>query len=138
MMAQDKNNKAEEPKIVIDDDWKAQAQAEKEKLAQQVDGQEQAAAGEGATRQLPPGDFTTLVTSLATQVFLSLGGIENPETKKRYLDLDLAKHHIDILAMLEQKTKGNLSDAEKKLLDQALYEVRMQYVQVAQNATRVR
>jgi len=138
MMAQDKNNKAEEPKIVIDDDWKAQAQAEKEKLAQQVDGQEQAAAGEGATRQLPPGDFTTLVTSLATQVFLSLGGIEDPETKKRYLDLDLAKHHIDILAMLEQKTKGNLSDAEKKLLDQALYEVRMQYVQVAQNATRVR
>ena len=44
----------------------------------------------------------------------------------------MAKHHIDTLAVLEEKTSGNLTDEEKKLLDNALYEVRMRYVQVAQ------
>ena len=63
--------------------------------------------------------------------------MEDPKTKRRYVDLDLAKHHIDILGLLEEKTKGNLTDEEKKLLDQALYEVRMQYVQIAQRATRM-
>jgi hypothetical protein len=133
----------EKPKIIVDDDWKAQAKAEKEKLAQQVESSKSATpAGTGApgdegtaakgTRELPHASFTTLVSSLVTQVFLALGGLEDPKTKRRYVDLELARHHIDTLTVLEEKTHGNLTEDEKKLLDKALYETRMQYVQLAQ------
>ena len=135
---QGEKNQQEEPKIIVDDDWKAQAQAEKEKLSEQV--QKEAAEGkpaEARPRELPPAGIPTLISTLVTQVYLELGGLEDPKTKRRYVDLDLAKHHIDMLAVIEEKTKGNLSDEEKKLLDQALYETRMQYVHIAQHATRV-
>jgi hypothetical protein len=156
----------QKPKIVIDDDWKAQAKAEKERLAREPEQKKQqpAAAGQapggapggavqaqsaGAAagaptreaaaakaaqaRQLPPASFATHVNSVVTQVFMALGGMEDPRTKRRYVDLDLAKYHIDTLAILEQKTKGNLTEDEKRLLDQGLYESRMQYVHVAQS-----
>ncbi len=138
------NGKQEESKIFVDTDWKKQAQEEKEKLAKEVEeqstsgGAAEAAAGAQAQqggaeqRELPEANFTTLVSSLVTQIYFALGGMEDPRTKKRYLDPELAKHHIDTLAMLDEKTKGNLADEERKLLEQALYETRMQYVQVSQ------
>ena len=127
------DDKKDKPKIVVDDDWKAQAQAEKEKLDEQP--AEQPAAEEPQAqgpRKLPPATFSTLVNSLATQAILSMGQMRDPKTKKPIIDLDLAKHHIDTLAMLEEKAKGNMTDEESKLLDQAIYQVRMQYVQFAQ------
>jgi len=144
---------SEKPKIVVDSDWKAQAQAEKEKLAREVEAKQAqaqqaaaagpagpaaagAAAGPGGQRELPPASFETLVASLATQILYALGGYEDPRTKRRYVDLDLAKHHIDTLTVLEAKTKGNLTEDEKKVLDNALYECRMQYVQIAQRVIR--
>ena len=135
------NAKGEEkPKIVVDADWKAQAQREKEKLAEQVESAKPAAQAPGAPgaeppaqpRELPPANFAALVSTLVTQVFLALGGYEDPKTQRRYVDLELARHHIELLAMLEDKTRGHLTDDEKKLLDKALYETRMQYVQLAQ------
>ncbi len=135
---QGEKNQQEEPKIIVDDDWKAQAQAEKEKLAEQVEKEAtEGKPGEARPRELPPAGLSTLITTLVTQVYMELGGLEDPKTKRRYVDLDLAKHHIDMLVVIDEKTKGNLSDEEKKLLDQALYETRMQYVQIAQHATRV-
>jgi hypothetical protein len=126
-MAEDKEDK---PKIIVDDDWKVQAQKEKEKLAQQAETKGEAEGGE--PRELPPASFTTLVGSLVTQIYMAVGGYEDPRTRKRYVDLALAKHHVDMLSVLEEKTKGNLSEEEKKLLDNALYETRLQYVQMAQ------
>ena len=143
-MAESEQNRDSEsqdaPKIIVDDDWKAQAQAEKEKLAEQVEKQgESPAAGpageEGGRPELPPASFATLINSIMTQTIFALGGMEDPQTKRRYVDLDLAKHHIDTLSVLETKTRGNLSDEEKKLLDRALYETRMQYVQIAQRVS---
>ena len=130
---------AEDKKIIIDDDWKNQAQAEKEKLAEQAEtpGQGGAAGATEGERGLPAASFTTLISSLVTQIFYSLGGIEDPQTGKRYLDLPLAKHHIDMLSVIEEKTKNNLTPDEKKLLDQALYETRMQYVQIAQRVSQM-
>lgn len=129
---------AEDKKIIIDDDWKNQAQAEKEKLAEQTEKPgEGGPAGPEGERGLPPASFTTLISSLVTQIFYSLGGIEDPQTGKRYLDLPLAKHHIDMLSVLEEKTRNNLTPDEKKLLDQALYETRMQYVQIAQRVAQM-
>jgi len=136
MMAENgqEKNDQEEPKIIVDDDWKSQAQAEKEKLAEEVDSQAdgQGQADGGRDRQLPPASFATLVNLLATQIIFALGGVEDPKTKRRYVDLTLAKHHIDTLVVLEEKTKGNLTAEEKSLLDNALYETRMSYVQMAQ------
>lgn len=144
----------DKPKIVIDDDWKAQAQREKEKLAKEVEAGPKAAPaaagggaaaggqaagggkrGRGGPRELPPPTFTTLVSGLVTQAFMHLGGVEDPQTHRRYVDLDLAKHHIDTLAMLEEKTKGNLTEEEGKLMDQALYECRLQFVNIAQRVS---
>lgn len=128
----------DKPKIVVDEDWKAQAEAEKEKLAEQEEAGAAAGASGGAAgaareaRSLPPASFAALVSSIVTQIMFALGAIEDPQTKRRYRDLALAKHNIDMLAVLEAKTKGNLTEEEKRLLDQALYEVRMQYVRLAQ------
>lgn len=132
---EDKKDK-NEPKVIVDEDWKAQAQAEKERLSRM---EQQSATGGSSqqatsTRSLPEASFTVLVSSLMTQVLFALGMIEDPNTHKRYRDLELAKHNIDMLAMLEEKTRGNLTEQEKRALDEALYEVRMAYVRVAQGA----
>ncbi|NIA06341.1 MAG: DUF1844 domain-containing protein [Actinobacteria bacterium] len=124
-MSKEKKEKEEKPKLHVDDDWKAQAQAEKTRHAQD--------AGEKVPERgpLPPANFTLLVISLATQARMCLGDIENPEDGQKQVDVELAKHNIDLLGMLEEKTKGNLSVQEKKLLDSVLYELRMRYVQLA-------
>ena len=128
----EENQNQDKPKIIVDDDWKAQAQAEKERLSQEVETEQ----AEGHGRQVPPASFRTLVSSLMAQSFMALGGMQDPKTGKRLVDLALAKHHIDMLSVLEEKTKGNITDEEKKLLDQALYESRMQYVHVAQQVSK--
>lgn len=135
MAKQDPEQPQEEPKIVVDEDWKAQAQAEKQKLA---DEEKEApppgagAAGAAQGREIPPASFATLVSGLVTQILFALGAVQDPQTRRRFRNLALAKHHIDTLAVLEEKTKGNLAPEEKRVLDSALYEVRMAYVQVAQ------
>ncbi len=145
-MADSNKQDSEQPKLIIDDDWKAQAQAEKEQLAQDAEEKPQATPapldGEGqdaqpSQRELPPASFSTLVSSMMTQVIFALGGMQDPQSKERYVDLEVAKHHIDTLSVLEEKTSGNLSDDEKNLLDRALYETRMQYVQVAQRMSNL-
>ncbi len=132
----DQEHQKDEPKIIVDDDWKSQAQADKQKLAEQVEGQEPGAAQTGPEGgEIPPASFSTLVGSMLTQVMMALGGVEDPKTKRRYVDLELAKHYIDTLSVLEQKTKGNLDEEETKLLDRGLYEARMHYVQMAQQVS---
>ena len=128
-MTKDKKKDKDEAKIHVDSDWKAQARAEKEELGKQ----EQAAAEAKTQAQrapLPPPSFTLLVISLVSQARICLADMDNPVTKKRQVDLEAAKHHIDMLEMLDAKTSGNLSDEEKKLLDSVLYELRMRYVQM--------
>ena len=129
-MEKDKKEDKSEPKIHVDSDWKVQAQAEKEKLSKE----EQATAGpetQAERGSLPLPSFTLLVLSLVTQARICLADMDNPITGKKQLDLEAAKHHIDMLEMLDTKTKGNLSDQEKKLLDSVLYELRLRYVQLS-------
>lgn len=128
----DQQKPADKPKIVVDEDWKAQAQAEKDRLVEQEEQHEHEQGG--AEGELPPATFATMVSGIVTQILFALGGIADPRTGKRYLDLALAKHHIDTLSMLDEKTKGNLAEDEKKMLDQALYECRMHYVRMVQAA----
>ena len=122
----------DQPKIIIDSDWKAEAQAEKEKLAEQ----EAASAGEGdpqgAGGKLPPADFRTLVGMLASQAIMYMGGVADPQTGKAMFDPEASTHLIDLLAVLEEKTKGNLSDEESKELSGVLHELRSRFVELAQ------
>jgi hypothetical protein len=131
------DNKDEKSKIIIDDDWKAQAQAEKEKLAEEAEKSGEGGGAAGGPKELPPANFAGLLNALVSNIFFALGGYEDPKTKRRYVDLALAKHYIDLLGVLEEKTKGNLAEDEKKLLDQAIYETRMQYVQLAQRVSQM-
>ena len=77
---------------------------------------------------LPAVDFHTFVLSLGSSALLHLGELEHPDTGPVEKDLPLAKHTIDILAMLQDKTKGNLTQAEEKLMDSLLYDLRLRYV----------
>jgi hypothetical protein len=143
----------------IDTDWKKQAQEEKRRLAEEQEKRSAAGAGAGTataspatgappdavgaapgasrgrggttgTRELPLASFATLVQSIVTQILFYLGDIATRGGEPQ-INLDMAKHQIDMLGVLEDKTKGNLSEEEKRLLDAALYETRMRYVSVA-------
>jgi hypothetical protein len=81
---------------------------------------------------LPAVDFHTFVLSLGSSALLHLGELEPPDGGEPEKDLALAKHTIDILTMLEAKTRGNLTGAEEKLMESLLYDLRLRYV----NATK--
>lgn len=75
-------------------------------------------------------DFSTFILSMSSSVFLHFGDIPNPETGAKGKNLPVAKQTIDIISMLQEKTKGNLSDDENKLLENILYELRMRYMEL--------
>lgn len=123
----------EAPKIIVDSDWKNQAQAEKERLAEA----EAAATGRpGAEQGMPVADFPALVSMLITQSLMYLGGVADRRTGQAIFDPDLAKFYIDLLAVLEEKTRGNVSDAESKDLLAAVHELRGRFVELSEMVAR--
>ena len=94
------------------------------------------AAGESATPRpksqrapLPEPNLKTFVSGLAGQVLINLGLFVNPMTGKRQVDLEQAKYSIDLLQILQDKMRGNLTDEEAKLMSAILYDLRMRYVE---------
>lgn len=77
-----------------------------------------------------PVTFSTFVLGLSTQALLHLGEIPNPVSHAVETDLDAARQVIDILGMLAQKTRNNLEPGEQSLLESALYDLRMRYVEL--------
>lgn len=119
-------------KIIFDEDWKQQAQTEKEKLSQKDKDASAESGSPASTHALPAASFSTLVESLMIQTLYALGKIADPSGPAAAVNLDLAKHHIDILQVLQDKTKNNLTEEESQMLAVRLHEVRMHYVEVAQ------
>jgi hypothetical protein len=111
----------EQKKIIVDDDWKAEAKREKERLAEET----------AKSEPLPHPSFAELVNMIAMQAIVGLGGVAGPGGERIPPSLEVAKHYVDMLQILEDKTKNNLTEEEQKLLDQVLYEIRMRYVQSA-------
>jgi hypothetical protein len=125
------------PKIIVDEDWKKEAQREKEVLAaQERDEKKKAQAEEGPRRPgpLPKGDLAALISMLTTQALYALGVLQVKGQEDRQPDLEMARYNIDMLETLEEKTKGNLTEAEGTALNNTLNELRMGYVQVANRA----
>lgn len=121
-------------KIIVDEDWKEQAQKEKEKLAEEEKKEEQSGGGQQQgqqSRKLPKGDFSGLVSMLATQAMFAMGLIQPEGQEKREPDLELARYNIDMLEALQEKTEGNLESKEEDMLRQALDQLRMAFVKLS-------
>ncbi len=78
---------------------------------------------------LPKVDIGTFVLSISSSVLVHLGEVPDPESGRVSENLDMAKHTIDILIMLEEKTRGNLTRDEERLIKDVLFELRLKYVQ---------
>lgn len=83
---------------------------------------------EPAAQQIPPATFTTLISMLAAQASVALGRYPNPATGKPEKNLPLAKHFIDTLILLGEKTSGNLTADESHLLTAATHDLRMAFL----------
>jgi len=83
-----------------------------------------------------PVSFSTFVLGLSTQALLHLGEIPDPISNTTQRDLGAAKHVIDILAILREKTRSNLEPDEEALLDSMLYDLRMRYVELSRRVTK--
>ena len=148
-MNDSENESKEEPKLVVDTDWKEQVAREKELASQSdsTDDEEAAIAtddpvpspdaavseGQQAKNELPPAppaSFEILVSMMFTQAMAMLGHMPDPSSGETMVNKPYAKHYIDTLDMLGERTKGNLSDDESKILSEALHALRMAYVNV--------
>ncbi len=165
----------EEPKIIVDEDWKTQVEREKAEAAakQQAaaseaeaaapeaagdasepagaaesSGTAQAAesvppseaapqsappseageAGEAGGRELPEASISSMVTLFFTQAMMMLGQFPDPSGGKPQIDKPVAKHYIDTLEVLQEKTQGNLTEEEEKMLNEAVHAVRMAFL----------
>ncbi len=153
----DQQNEA--PKIVIDSDWKAQAQKEREKLADRdrqsreatekarqaqpaAPGMPGAGGGPGGEpgqpQGMPPADFQALVGTMVTQALMYMGAFPDPETGRAMVSLEHARFHIDLLGVLNEKTKSNLTAEEASDLAQALQELRMRFVEIVQAVAQMK
>ena len=113
-------NEKEPIKKKVDETWKETAKKE------ETDKQK--------TAEAPPREisFSLFISSLGMQTLMHLGEIASPFTKKKEKDLTQAKQTIDIISVLKDKTKGNLTEDENKILDGLLYELRMKYVKATE------
>jgi hypothetical protein len=120
-----------EKKIIVDEDWKSQVQREREAALKGAEAEPAQAADASPGVELPPANLTFLASSLAFQAGMSLGLMPDPVSGKPEKNLRQAKHLIDMLEVLQQKTEGNRTPEESEDIEAMLHQIRMAYVQVA-------
>lgn len=131
----------DKPHIFVDEDWKSRVEAEKKAAAgaSPTESTATAATSERGSAEspppLPPATLSFLLTTLATQAMVSLGQVPNPFSGKVEIRLPEARHFIDTLAMLEEKTAGNRAPEESALLRGALHQLRMAYIEAEASPT---
>jgi hypothetical protein len=108
-------------------------QAEEPESSAQEEAKDRAKKEEEVTQEMPFPEinFSTFIFSLNTSALLHLGEIPDPTTGKQQEDLAMAKQTIDLIAMLQEKTRGNLAPDEENLVKHILYDLRLRYVQKA-------
>ncbi len=121
-MSEKENKKEEIPKKKVDESWKEDITKEKGKVEEEKE--------EG---HFPEADFRSFLTGLVMQGFMFMGEIPDPVSKEKRKNLPQAKYIIDILMMLREKTRGNLSEEEDGLLEGAVHELQMKYVKMAKD-----
>ena len=142
--------KDEPPKIIVDEDWKQKVEAEKQALEDEIAQKAKELAGEaeeagqgdapegdapeGADYDLPPASFPGLLQEFSTRALVSLGMVPNPFTQEAQVDLKAAAYSIDMLAVLQEKTEGNLEEQEATYLTQLTAQLREVFVKISSGA----
>jgi hypothetical protein len=116
---------ADEKKIIIDEDWKSQVQAEKEQSAK---GKPAPGKPGAADVPMPSATFELLLTTLATEALVAMGQVPHPATGEMHAHRNHAQYLIDMIDVLRAKTKGNLSPEEQELIDSLLHQLRMVFI----------
>lgn len=132
-MAEEKEEKG----FVIKDKRMFTAEGEVNKEKEPVQEEKQAAAGDthqteerkARTTPLPQVDFASFVLTLSSSALLHFGDFPDPVSGKQERNLDMAKQTIDILGVLRDKTRGNLSKDEEQLMESLLHDLHIKYVQ---------
>lgn len=129
-------NQAEGKKIIIDEDWKSQVQAEKEAAQvkdQPVESEQDNEPSSEAGVPLPPPTLSFLAGTMYVQGAMAMGLLSNPATDKQpKVQIEQARHAIDMLAMLQQRTEGNRTPEESEEIEFMLHQLRMAFVSVSQ------
>lgn len=132
----------ESPKIIIDEDWKSQVAKEKQlgdqPAGDQIVGDQAAvsatdSAADDALSSPPPASIESLVSMLFSQTLAALGQFPMGDGEEMKINKPLAKYFIDTLELLGNKTNGNLSEEETKLISDTLHGLRMAYVSIKAN-----
>ena len=125
----------DEKKLIIDEDWKSQVQAEKAEAAK---AKPATSPERGTTAQvdaadlpMPPASLELLLTMLATEALVALGQVPHPATGQAQVQRNQAKYLIDLVEVLRNKTQGNLTPGEQQLIDNLLHQLRLAYVETA-------
>ena len=106
---------------------KAEEEAKRETEKEEVK-QEDARRDDDQRAPLPEVNFNSLIISLSSSALIHIGEIADPHTGEKKKDIALAKQSIDIISMLKEKTRGNLTDEEQKFIDNILTDLRWRYV----------
>ncbi|MCH7791201.1 MAG: DUF1844 domain-containing protein [Planctomycetes bacterium] len=122
------NTEPEAPKIIVDSDWKSEAQAEKQRLLQDEAQQKQSHAD---PKDKPLSPFEELLRMLVTQAMLYMGAFPDPQTGQSVVSIELAQVYIDMLSWLDEKTKGNLSKEDAALLSKTTNELRLEFIEMS-------
>ena len=132
-MGDDQEKKNQEKTFVVRDKRFSATKEEKEERQPTEGGKTEEPPKEdsSAKEALPEIDFNSFIFSLSTSALIQLGEIEDPFSKKSGKNLPLAKQTIDLIGMLTEKTKGNLSPQEERVIESILYDLRMRYVKAA-------
>jgi len=117
---------SDEKKIIIDEDWKSQIEREREELEQAPD--DPKATQPLGPNEIPPASFPMLLTSIGTQAMMALGQVPDPVSGNPVYHPDLARHHIDTLVILQEKTKGNLAADEQEMLENFIDQLRQLFI----------
>lgn len=124
MTGEKKNEELEKGFTIRDRRFSARREEEKE-IKGEIPKEETSQKGE---TPLPEINFINFIFSLSTSALIQLGEVQDPITQKQSKNLPLAKQTIDLIGMLKEKTKGNLSSEEEKFIDNVLFDLRMRYV----------
>jgi hypothetical protein len=119
---------APEPAAAAAPAAEAHATPEREVAAEEAPAPEDEFTEEDLADARDPASFVSFLMSIASNAASALGMMEHPVTHKREVDVELGKHWIDVLGMLQKKTTGNLTPQEKRMLEGLLADLRMQYV----------
>ena len=138
---------SDEKKLHVDEDWKTQVDREKEQLRQQnessptssptsptstansANASKKSVDASANNQDLPPASLIILISSLATQAMASMGQLPNQDGNAPPVDLQFARHFIDLIGVIEDKTRNNLTPEEASFLNNTLLHLRMLFVE---------